>query len=93
MRKNDAFDAKIVNMRLTKIFIAIFAPYEKLPSSATLPPLSPGSINLTSMESMPGRTQLFEGAHSTDDSMHFCRESSKCPDYALCFGEIINCAL
>ena len=36
MRKNDAFDAKIVNMRLTKIFIAIFAPDERLPSSATL---------------------------------------------------------
>ena len=36
MRKNDAFDAKIVNTRLTKIFIAIFAPDERLPSSATL---------------------------------------------------------
>ena len=35
-RKNDAFDAKIVNRRLTKIFIAIFAPDERLPSSATL---------------------------------------------------------
>ena len=35
-RKNDAFDAKIVNTRLTKIFIAIFAPDERLPSSATL---------------------------------------------------------
>ena len=31
-----AFDAKIVNTRLTKIFIAIFAPDERLPSSATL---------------------------------------------------------
>ena len=29
MRKNDAFDAKIVNTRLTKIFIAIFAPNER----------------------------------------------------------------
>ena len=27
---------KIVNMRLTKIFIAIFAPEKRLPSSATL---------------------------------------------------------
>ena len=36
MRKNDAFDTKIVNKRLTKIFIAIFAPDERLPSSATL---------------------------------------------------------
>ena len=33
MRKNDAFDAFT---RLTKIFIAIFAPDERLPSSATL---------------------------------------------------------
>ena len=36
MRKNNAFDAKIVHTRLTKIFIAIFAPDERLPSSATL---------------------------------------------------------
>ena len=36
MRKNDAFDAKIVNTRLTKIFMTIFAPDERLPSSATL---------------------------------------------------------
>ena len=36
MRKNDAFDPKIVNTRLTKIFIAIIAPDERLPSSATL---------------------------------------------------------
>ena len=34
--QKDAFDAKIVNTRLTKIFIAIFAPDERLPSSATL---------------------------------------------------------
>ena len=31
-----AFVAKIVNTRLTKIFMAIFPPYERLPSSATL---------------------------------------------------------
>ena len=36
MCKNDAFDAKIVKTRLTKIFIASFAPDERLPSSATL---------------------------------------------------------
>ena len=36
MHKNDAFDAKIVNTRLTKIFIAIFAPDERLPSFASL---------------------------------------------------------
>ena len=35
-RKNDAFDAKIVNTCLAKIFIAIFGPDERLPSSATL---------------------------------------------------------
>ena len=35
-RKNIAFDAKIVNTRLTKISIAIFAPDETLPRSATL---------------------------------------------------------
>ena len=35
-RKNDAFVAKIVNTRLTKIFMAIFSPDERLPSSATL---------------------------------------------------------
>ena len=34
--KKDAFVAKIVNTRLTKIFMAIFAPDERLPSSATL---------------------------------------------------------
>ena len=33
MRKNDAFDAKIINTRLTKIVIA---PDERLPSSSTL---------------------------------------------------------
>ena len=36
MRKNNAFVAKIVNTRLTKGFIAIFAPAESLPSPATL---------------------------------------------------------
>ena len=35
MRKNDAFVAKIVNTRLTKGFMAIFAPAESLPSPAT----------------------------------------------------------
>ena len=35
-RKNDAFVAKIVNTRLTKILMAIFALAERLPTSATL---------------------------------------------------------
>ena len=35
-RKNDPFVAKIVNTCLTKIFLAIFAPDERLPSPATL---------------------------------------------------------
>ena len=38
MRKNNAFVAKIVNTRLTKIFMAIFAPHKRLPTSATLVP-------------------------------------------------------
>ena len=37
MRKNDAFVAKIVITRLTKGFMAMFAPAESLPSPATLP--------------------------------------------------------
>ena len=36
MRKNDAFVAKMVNTRLTKVFMTIFAPDERLPTSATL---------------------------------------------------------
>ena len=36
MRKNDVFVAKKVNMRLTKVFMAIFALAERLPTSATL---------------------------------------------------------
>ena len=35
-RKNNAFVAKIVNTRLTKVFMAIFALAERLPISATL---------------------------------------------------------
>ena len=36
MRKKDAFVAKILNTRLTKGFMAMFAPAESLPSPATL---------------------------------------------------------
>ena len=36
MRKNDAFVTKIVITRLTKAFMAMFAPAESLPSPATL---------------------------------------------------------
>ena len=35
-RKNDAFVAKIVNTCIKKIFMAIFALDERLPTSATL---------------------------------------------------------
>ena len=35
-RKNVAFVAKIANMRLTQIFVGIFAFAERLPTSATL---------------------------------------------------------
>ena len=41
-----------------------------------------------------GGKQLFEeGAHLTGSNTHFCRESNKCRDYALCLGEIIKFAL
>ena len=36
LQMSDEFVAKIVNTRLTKIFMAIFASDERLPSSATL---------------------------------------------------------
>ena len=36
MRKNDAFVAKIANTRLTKIFKALFALAERLPTFASL---------------------------------------------------------
>ena len=36
MHKNNAFVAKIVVTRLTKGFMAMFAPIESLPSPATL---------------------------------------------------------
>ena len=37
-RKNDSFVAKIVNTHLTKIFMTIFAPDERLPKCQVLPP-------------------------------------------------------
>ena len=45
--QNDAFVAKIANTHLTKIFMAIFAPYERLPSSATLITWNVFSIKMT----------------------------------------------
>jgi 5-methylcytosine-specific restriction endonuclease McrBC regulatory subunit McrC len=36
MRKNDAFVTEILNMRQTKISLAIIAVAERLPTSATL---------------------------------------------------------
>ena len=51
---NDAFDAKIVHTRLTKIFIAIFAPDEWLSSSATL---SSSSIQQTTQWKVKFTTQ------------------------------------
>ena len=35
-RKNNAFVAKVVNTRLTKVFMVIFALAKMLPTSATL---------------------------------------------------------
>ena len=45
MRKNDAVVAKIVITRLTKGFMAMFAPAESLPSPATL--LTPDFVRST----------------------------------------------
>ena len=42
------------------------------------------------MAAMARATQLFEGAHLTGG---FCRESSKCRNYALFVGQIIKYAL
>jgi len=36
MRNNDTFVAKIVNTHITKVFMAIFALAERLPTSTTL---------------------------------------------------------
>ena len=60
MRKNDAFDAKIVNTRLTEIFIAIFAPNERLPSSATLDNSSVSEYKLQSYYGFLGHKCLDE---------------------------------
>ena len=61
MRKNDAFDAKIVNTWLTKIFIAIFAPDERLPSSATLDSIyiSPYSIHFQAARTKNKKVSIF----------------------------------
>ena len=45
MRKNDVFVAKITNARLTKIFEAIFALAERLPTSATLLSCTPFPVD------------------------------------------------
>ena len=67
MRKNDAFDAKIVNTRLTKIFIAIFAPDERLPSSTTL-----GCANLNDDDDN-------DGDNDDDDKLLFNVSTSYLP--------------
>ena len=51
---------------------------------------NPWSIILTAMA---GGTQLIEGAHLTSGNMRFCRESSKCRNYALFVGQIIKYVL
>ena len=51
------------------------------------------SIILSATAAMVGGTQLFEGALLTSDYTHFCRESSKCRNYALFVGQIIKYAL
>ena len=57
------------------------------------PSAFPRSIILTATAAMAGGTQLFEGAHLTGGTMRFCRESSKCRNYALFVGQIIKYAL
>ena len=42
---------------------------------------------------MAGGTQLFEGANLTGGNTRFCHESSKCRNYALFVGQLINYAL
>ena len=51
------------------------------------------SIIVIATAAMGGGTQLFEGAHLTGGNTHFCRESSKCRNYALFVGQIIKYAL
>ena len=48
------------------------------------------TINLTATAAMAGGTQLVEGAHLTGGDTHFCREPSKCCNYALFVGEILR---
>ena len=50
------------------------------------------SIILTATAAMAGGTQLFEGAHLTSGNTRFCRESSKCRNYAFFVGQIIKYA-
>ena len=51
------------------------------------------SIILTATAAMAGGTQMSEGAHLTSGSTRFCRESSKCRNYALFVGQSIKYAL
>ena len=51
------------------------------------------SIILAATGAMAGGTQLFERAHLTGGNTRFCRESSKCRNYALFVGQIIKYAL
>ena len=50
------------------------------------------SIILTATAAMAGGTQMSEGAHLTSGNTRFCRESSKCRNYALFVGQIIKYA-
>ena len=57
------------------------------------PPRSIILIATAATTAMAGGTQLFEGAHLTGGNTRFCRESSKCRNYALFVGQIIKYTL
>ena len=70
-RKNDAFVAKIVNTCLTKIFMAIFVPDERLPSSATLCSLD---YSFTLVNHLPSKPILQWSEFLDDVSIVFANE-------------------
>ena len=63
------------------------------PTQAQLAAFCTRSIILTATAAMAGGTQLFEGAHLTSGNTRFCRESSKCCNYAFFVGQIIRYTL
>ena len=99
-RKNNAFVEKIVNTRLTKIFMAIFAPHERLPSSATLllsgvvedlsSALALSILLNTSVSASPGKTVLtpIPGNGYAEEE-----EGEKNPRSAFCHYFLRSCGI